>query len=173
MATRRGTGSSSLLAGPAYAVAILFVLHPILDTFSQTWPLNFSSPGWRYGTIGIGANYLISVLLGALGLSALAALGQHRRTLRLLGILCGIATVVLLVGVIGFLLDAVQVRAGIPSGDDRTRAVFDLGAAKAAVKYVLSAGVMGWIALASWRRAGAVPREKAEEAPKLVGEHRK
>jgi len=170
MATSR-TGGSLPFTGPAYAVAILFVLLPIVDTFSQTWPLNPSSPGWRYGTIGIGANYLISVLFGVLGLGALAALGRHRRTLRVLGILCGIATVVLLVAVIGFLLDAVQVRAGIPVGDGRTRSAFAIGAAKAAFKYVLSAAVMGWMALIAWKRSRALPREKSVETPVLVGEH--
>lgn len=172
MATR-STTESPLLTGPAYAVAILFVLLPIIDTFSQTWPIALSSPGWRYGTIGIGANYLISGLLGMLGLSALAAMGMHRRTLRLLAVLCGVATVLLLVAMFGFLLDAVQVRSGIPASETGARTAFDIGGAKAALKYVLSALVMGWLAIATWRRAGAIPRAKDAEAPALVGERRK
>jgi hypothetical protein len=172
MATR-STSGISVLAGPAYAIAILFVLLPIIDTFSQTWPTAFSNPGWRYGTIGIGANYLISMLLGALGLSALAATGQHRRTLRFLAVLDGIAMLVLLVAVIGFLLDAVQVRSGIPAGEVGTRRTFDIGAAKAAFKYVLSAVVLAWLALASWKRASAVRREADESGPALVGERRR
>ena len=133
MATRRTSEASSLLIGPAYAVALLFIVLPLIDTVTQTWPVTLSSPGWRYGTIGIGANYLISVLLGMLGLVTLAAVGEHRRTLKLLSVLCGIATVLCLVAVIGFMLDALQVRAGIPAGETRTRTMFDIGGAKAAL----------------------------------------
>lgn len=173
MSSRRAPEASSLFIGPAYAVAILFILLPIVDTITQTWPVTVSSPGWRYGTIGIGANYLISVLLGTLGLVTLAAVGGRRRTLKVLGVLCGIATVLSLVAVIGFMLDALQVRAGIPQGDARTRTMFDIGGAKAALKYVLSALMFGWLAVAAWRRSSALPRGKSEEAPVLVGEHRK
>jgi len=173
MATRRTADANSLLIGPAYAVAILFVVLPIIDTFSQTWPITLSSPGWRYGTIGIGANYLISILFGTLGIIALAADGEHRRTLRVMSVLCGIATVIALVAMIGFLLDAIQVRAGIPAGETRTRRLFDIGGAKAALKYVLAALVFGWLTFAAWRRAKAIPRVKGDEAAVLVGEHRK
>ncbi len=166
---RRSSSSSSVFTGPAYAVALLFVLLPIVDTFSQTWPVNFSSPGWRYGTIGIGANYLISVLFGLLAVAVLASLGASRRVLRTIAVLCGLATVVLLVGVIGFLLDALQVRAGIPASDERTRDLFALGVAKAALKYVLGAAVTAWIALVAWRRAGALHRgETGKAEPALV-----
>ncbi len=172
MSSRHAPEASSLFIGPAYAVAILFVLLPVVDTVTQTWPVTVSSPGWRYGTIGIGANYLISILLGLLGLVTLAAVGGHRRTLKLLGVLCGVATVLSLVAVIGFMLDALQVRAGIPQGDARTRTMFDIGGAKAALKYVLSALVFGWLAVAAWRRGNAIHRTKGEEAPVVVGEHR-
>ncbi len=173
MATRRTTGIPSHLVGPAYAIAFLFVLFPIMDTLSQTWPAAVSNPAWRYGTIGIGANYLVSFLLGMLGLCALAAVGERRRTLRLFGVLCGIATVVLLVALLGFLLDAVQVRSGIPPSETQTRGAFDLGAAKAAVKYVLSAFVMGWLTIAAWRRGGAIARAQEQEPAMLIGERRK
>ncbi len=171
MVTRRTAGTSALLIGPAYAVAILFVVLPIIDTFTQTWPVTVSSPGWRYGTIGIGANYLISILFGLLGLITLAALGGHRRTLKVLGVLCGLGTVIALVALLGFLLDAIQVRAGIPAGEGRTRQMFDIGGAKAALKYLLSAFVLGWLAFAAWRRGSGIQRVK-EEAAVLVGEHR-
>jgi hypothetical protein len=174
MATRRTPEVAPYLIGPAYAVALLFVLWPIVDTLSQTWPMQLGNPSWRYGTIGIGANYMISVLFGLLGLSAFAALGTHRRTLKALAIVCGAVAVLLLVVALGFLLDALQVRAGIPQGETRTRSMFDIGVAKAAVKYVLSALVLGWLALASWKGARAMPRPMTEEeSPKLVGEHRK
>jgi hypothetical protein len=173
MATRRTADAASLLMGPAFAIALLFVLWPIVDTLSQTWPMQLGNPMWRYGTIGLGANYTISVLFGMLGLSALAALGMHRRTLKGLAIVGGVVAVLMLVVVLGFLLDALQVRAGIPAGETRTRSTFDIGVAKAALKYVLSALALGWLALASWKGARAMPRPMEEEAPKLVGEHRK
>lgn len=169
MDSRPTADTTARFAGPAYAIALLFIVLPVLDTLAQVWPVNLGSPGWRYGAVGLGANYLVSMLFGMLGLAAIAGWGSHRRTLKLLAVVFVAAGLIMLVGVIGFLLDALQLRPGIPKDDARTLQMFDVGVAKATLKYLLSAPVALWLAVAAWRGARAIPRSAPDEAPKLVG----
>jgi len=164
------------MTGPAYAVAMLFVLFPIIDTIAQVWPLGLDSPSWRYGAVGLGANYLISALFGMLGLALVAALRQHRRTLQGLTLLSGLGALLLLVAALAFVLDALQVRAGVPRNDPRTLWLFDVGAAKAVFKYLAGTGLLAWLGLAGWKagRTIAGPEHEAEEeAPRLVSKQQK
>jgi hypothetical protein len=164
------------LTGPTYAVALLFVLFPIMDTVAQVWPPRLDSPSWRYGAVGLGANFLISSLFGMLGLYLVAALRQHRRTLLGLALLSALGALLLLVGALGFVLDAFQVRAGVPRDDPRTLWLFDVGAAKAALKYLVGAGLLAWLALSGWKTGRSMARaglDAEEETPRLVSKQQK
>ncbi len=173
MATQRTADAARYLTAPAYGIAALFVLLPIVDTLSQVWPAALGNPAWRYGTIGLGANYLISVLFGMLGLCVLAALGSHRRTLRALAIVSVLGALLLLIAALAFVLDALQVRGTVPRDNPRTLWLFDAGAAKAAFKYLVSAAVIGWLALATWRAGRAIARPAAGDVvPRLVHEQK-
>ncbi len=169
MASQRTTDASSYLSGPVYAVGLLFVLIPLVDTLAQVWPPAVGNPSWRYGTVGIGANYLISVLFGMMLISVVAGyLGQRHVLKWLAGVNAALAVIALL-STLGFVLDALQVRPGIPRGNAQALRLFDIGAEKAVFKYVVTAVVLCWLALASWRAAKAIPHAKGEEAvPKLV-----
>jgi hypothetical protein len=176
MAKRSPTAEAAPhLTGPAYAVALLFVAFPFFDTIAQVWPLGLDSPSWRYGAIGLGANYLISVLFGMLGLALVAALSRHRRTLLGVTILSGLGALLALVAALGFLLDAFEVRAGVPRDDPRTLWLFDVGAGKATAKYLLSAAVLAWLGLTAWRAGRTITRpehEAEEETPRLVSKQK-
>jgi hypothetical protein len=159
------------LMGPAYGVAILFVALPIVDTLSQVLPLSPGNAGWRYGVVGLGSNYLVSILFGMLLWSYLASLQLHRRTLRALAIVNAVVAVLMIVAAMGFFLDAAQVRATLPKDNFRSLRMFDLGAAKAVFKYVVAAPVLGWIAVASWRATRVIPQlGVAADGPKLIHE---
>jgi hypothetical protein len=163
--------ASAHLTGPVYAVALLFVVSPVVDVLSQVWPLGLDSPSWRYGAIGLGANYLISALFGMLGLVLVAALRQHRRTLNGLSLLSALGALLLLVGALSFLLDAAQVRAGVPRDNPRTLWVFDVGAAKAIFKYLAGAGLLAWLALMGRKAGRSIAKLDAhaeEDVPRLV-----
>jgi hypothetical protein len=163
MANRSPTAEAApYLTGPAYAVALLFALFPFIDTLAQVWPLGLDSPSWRYGAIGLGANYTISVLFGVLGLALVAALRQHRRVLLAVTVVSGVGALLALVAALGFLLDAFQVRSGVPRDDPRTLWLFDVGAAKATAKYLLSAGVLAWLALTGWKAGHAIAAPELE-----------
>ncbi len=159
---------SSHLTGPAYAIGVLFAIEPILDTFAQVWPPSPGNPSWRFGLVGVGANYLLSVAFGLLLITFAASAGWHRRTLRVLAVLELLGAVALLGALVSFALDALQLRPGIPAAQTGTLRTFDLGTKKAAYKYVVSAAALVWMAFAAWRAARAIPARDAE-APKLVG----
>jgi hypothetical protein len=159
------------LTGPATGVAILFIALPIVDTLSQVLPLVPGNAGWRYGVVGLGSNYLVSVLFGMLLWSYLEGLQLHRRTLRALAVVNGVVAVLMVLVALGFLLDAAQVRATLPRDNFRSLKLFDVGAAKAVFKYLVSAPVLGWIALASWRATRVIPQlGVAADPPKLIHE---
>ncbi len=170
MASQRTSEAWRYVTAPAYAVGVLFVVMPLVDTFAQVWPPAPGNPSWRYGTVGIGANYLISMLFGMLLLAAVASLQSHRRTLLLLVWLDVVAAVVALGATVSFILDALQVRAGVPRDNATALRMFDIGAEKAVFKYLATEVVLLWLAFASWRAARTVPRAAADEAPKLVSQ---
>ena len=168
MATQRSADVAPHLTGPAYGVAVLFVVLPIIDTLAQVWPVALGSPSWRYGAVGLGANYLISFVFGMWLLCFLAARQLHRGTLRSLATASGVVAVLLLIAAAGFALDAIQLRPGVPRDNPRNLWTFEVGAAKAAFKYVVSGVVLGWLALSSRRAWRAIPQQAPEESPKLV-----
>lgn len=170
MEAQRSADVGSYWARPAYGVAVLFVFLPVIDTLSQVWPIAIGRPSWRYGTVGLGANYLVSVTFGMLLLSFVASMRLHRRTLLALAIANGAIAALALIAAFGFILDALQLRPGVPKAEERTLWVFDVGVAKAVLKYVAAALVTGWLALASRRAWRAIPRPEPAQAPKLVRE---
>src|SRR5512137_1497932 len=92
MATQRSADVAPYLAGPAYGVGFLFVALPIIDTLTQVWPVALGSPTWRYGAVGLGSNYLVSLVFGMWLLCFVAAQRLDRRTLLMLAIVSGVLT---------------------------------------------------------------------------------
>lgn len=169
MAARSAPDVASNIAAPLYGVAALFIVLPIMDTLAQVWPFLPGSPNWRYGVVGLGANYLISFVFGMVLVGFVAAYGLHRRTLRILAPVALVAALAMLVATAGFALDALQVRRSVPTDNPTNLWVFDVGAAKALMKYVLSAVVMAVLALGSRRAWRACPAPETEDRPTLVG----
>jgi hypothetical protein len=167
MASQRSSDAAPYLTGPAYGVGLLFAVLPIIDTLSQSWPISLGNPSWRYGTVGIGANYLISFVFGVWLLCWVAASRSQRGLLRILTIVSWVAAALALVATLGFALDALQLRPAVPRDPPRALWVFDVGAEKAVLKYVVSAVVLGWVAAASGRALRAMPGQSGD-APRLV-----
>jgi FlaA1/EpsC-like NDP-sugar epimerase len=146
-------------AAPLYLTAALFVTMPIVDAITNVYPFNLGASTWRYGAIGAAANYLISVVFGALLLVLTAAHNQHTRTMRAgaIGSLVGAVLLVLMAG--EFALDVLQLRSVVPPEDMRAYVV---GATKAELKFLLSAAALAAIGLVAWkagRRSGSGRRD--------------
>ena len=166
--TAQHSEAAPSFAGPAYGVGLLFVLFPLVDVVVQAWPIQAGSPTWRYGAVGIGANYLVSVVFGMALLCYTAARSPHRRALIVLAILAVLMALVDAVAVVGFVLDGLQIRPSIPTEPPRARWMFEAGMEKALFKYVAGGLVLLWVALASRRALKAMPGRS--DAPKLVRE---
>ena len=173
MAAQRKADFTAHFTGPVYGVGLLFIFFPILDTIAQVWPPSVGSPSWRYGIIGIGANYLISVMFGLLLVGLMASIQWHRRVLRWLAIAAGVLAVLAVIASIGFVLDVLQLRPGLPRDNPITLRMFDIGAEKALFKYLVAVVAFAWLGFSAWRAARAIPAPAVEDdAPKLVKEQK-
>jgi hypothetical protein len=141
-----------------------------LDYATNVWPPQPAQLEWRYGAWGILSGYLLTPLLGAVMLAAAAAVLGHRRTLAAFFWLSLVTAAVLIAGTILFVLDVVQLRVAVPSGEQPR---FDTGAWKAVVKHVLVAAAMLWLGRGSRSAARqAVGRRPPAEPEVLVAASR-
>jgi hypothetical protein len=148
------------LAAPAYFVAALLVVLPILDFLTNVWPPQPGHAVWRYGSAGLFTGFVLTPLLGVLVALGVAAVAEHGRALTVLGITSVVVAVlfVLLTGL--FVLDGLQVRASVPP---QSKVRFELGIWRAVVKYLVVAGALTWLGVAA-RRAGRHARHTRREA---------
>lgn len=167
--TERSSRALDVLARPLYFLAILLIGTPLVDILANTWPLHVGVVGWRYGAAGMFSGFLMTPLLGvALACWLAAALG-HRVIQRLLMIVCVVGAIVLLVAGLGFALDVLELRHNVPTTPPQAMWNFEVGAAKAFLKYLTTVVALAWLGLAMRRAlrssAGDV---RAAPAP-LVG----
>jgi hypothetical protein len=155
-----------------YLVLALAALFPLLDLMSGLMPPNFGSATWRFGAVGLFANFAMGLSLELFLIALIALLSNQRRVLLVLGVLSVLLAVVLLGGTVLFALDALQTRARV------TPAVlkrFDFAAGGAVVKMVLYAGMNLVLArgefLAARRRGRPTtgPRSRGLVTPVVAG----
>ena len=150
-----------------YAVATLLVLISALDFAAAIWPFLPGDAGWRYGAIGLASGFLVTPLVGVT-LAALVAVEQrHAGVVRVLGFLALATGVVLLVGIVAFALDAIQVRRDAATPE--LRRLTELSAAKAALKLFAGACATLWLGSGLLRQPSAPTRSSDEKGPLIVG----
>lgn len=148
--TQRVEDALSALAGPVYAVGVLFVVLPIVDFVLNVWPPALGMSEWRYGAIGLLSGFLLSPLLGSALIAGVALVRGDGRTQRVLAIL-NLATAALFVPIcIDFVLDVIQLRGHIANRPD-ARWTYYAGAAKSLIKYLAVLAALAWLGRAGWR----------------------
>lgn len=158
-----------LAAAIAFAGALLVALTAI-DFVLTVWPLRFGIVGWRYGSAGLLGGFLLTPLLGVAMLMVVAALYEYRGVQRIMMVFSLFMAVLLALVLMGFALDAMQVRGGV--ADDQ-RQTFDIGVIKAAFKHLTGAVAFGWLALGARYSLAQMGRSedaasRREKAGKLV-----
>lgn len=135
------------IALPAYLVAFLVFLFPLLDTALSVWPPQPGEVAWRFGAAGFFSRALMTPLLGILIAFAVALYLDHRRVLQAIAI-ASAAAVVAIIGVMGiFMLDALEMRSKVVAGREFA---FDVASGVALLKYgagmlvALAFAVVGW-----------------------------
>jgi hypothetical protein len=160
------------LTPAAYAVALVFLLSPLVDVVTNVYPFESGSVQWRYGAVGIMSNYLISAVFGLLLATLVAALAGHVKVLWAAAA-TNLALAAVLVVIVGlFALDVLQLRNVVrPEAAD----MFKIGAAKAAFKLLVVAASLVLLGVAGLKAARAEAgtrrdRKDRKDPPLLVRE---
>jgi hypothetical protein len=146
-----------------YLFGILLFFWPFTDLVSNALPVQLGNLHWRYGFGGLLAAYLNTPILGLILLMAVAYWLGHTRTLRFLSVLELLMAVGLLVVMVIFALDMIQVRASRP---EAARPAVLAGGTIAIAKHLTAAVVLALLGIGGWRTAGRcaeVARKQAEE----------
>ncbi len=102
--------STRRLATPILVVGLFLIVVPVVDFVGNVWPLRPGAADWRYGAIGILSTFLLTPILGLLVVSVSAYATERRWLLRVVSLSSLAAAVTLVIMVLAFTLDAVQVR---------------------------------------------------------------
>jgi hypothetical protein len=105
---------------PAYLIASLMLLIPLLEIAINAWPPKIHDPGWRFGLIGLSAGVSTGTLLALLIIYFVGVFADERPAIWLVALVSALM-VLIFVGASGaFVLDALQMRAQLePSLQDR------------------------------------------------------
>ena len=133
-----------------YPLALLLVVMPIINVSLSMWPLRLGDAPWRFGAFGMLMEAIVFPLLGV----TVTALGAywlgHRRVLQALAGTLVALTAALVIALVLFGLDTVQVRSLVqPAGKLR----FDVTVARAFGSAAFAALLLLSVARGSWKIA--------------------
>jgi len=137
-----------LLAG--YAIGLVLVFLPVLETFGALWPPRPDVSGWRFGATGIFFTFLMMAPLGLLLALAVGSILKHRIALRALAFFALVFALLIAILFGSFSLDFIQVR---PMIQARVRGGFDMAAVKATLSAIFSLVSCMILAVAGFREA--------------------
>ena len=101
---------------PAYLIASMMLLIPLIEIAVNAWPVRIHDPGWRIGLIGLSAGVSTGTLLALLIIYFVGVFADERPAIWLVAFVSALM-VPLFVGASGtFVLDALQMRAQVESG---------------------------------------------------------
>jgi hypothetical protein len=166
--------NSKHLTIPAYAIACLLILFPLLDTALSVFPPRFGEVAWRFGATGLFSRALMTPLLGLLLAFAVALIRDQRKMQRAVAVVSAVVAVVI-IGAVGlFVLDAVQMRSQVRP---QAKTAFDIASLVALGKFVLGLMILVAFTISGWKasRRDATARVRVKdkvEAPAgvLIGQ---
>ncbi len=148
-----------LIPGVSLLAAALVAV-PLLDVVVQSWPPRVGEAAWRFGLVGLGLEVLLTPLVGLALAMGLALVADRRRLLRVLAVLAIAIAVLLVVGLLGFVLDFLQLRGGLA---EARRGAYDRAAVKALAVGTVFLVVTIALGLGGWR-ASSPPRLRESES---------
>lgn len=163
MSSRSSDVLEPLLA-PLYFIAMLLIATPAMDFATSVLPLRVASIEWRFATVGLLSGFLLTPLLGVVIAISLAAYAEHLRFLRVLSIANGVVALLLVVLMVFFALDIVQLRSVVQA---QAKEAFQGAALKAVIKYLACILAMAWLSVRGMRASRwSVP--SARRAPAVA-----
>ncbi len=130
------------MLGAFYPVAALLILSPLLDVAGAVWPIRAGEVSWRFGTMGLITNGLVTPILGLALIQLIGTFAEHRGVVRFVAIIELVLGVLVLIGLALFVLDYLQLR---PTVAPNAQAAYDLAAVKAMFIALLETIVLGWV----------------------------
>jgi hypothetical protein len=125
-------------------------------------------PNWRYGFMGLMAAYLSTPTLGILMAMALSFVMGHKNTFRIFSVISVLGFVILLVVLILFPLDVIQVRSMTP---EEQRSSLLVGAVLAELKHLAAALALVLLGFGGLRTARVMPgKPKTSQRSELTAE---
>jgi uncharacterized membrane protein YidH (DUF202 family) len=116
---------------PAYVIATLVLLFPLMEIGASAWPFRIHDAQWRISvtTAAVGAS--TAILLGLLLIYVVGALFDDRPAISVVALIGALMTALCVMAGGSFVLDALQLKAQVsPASEDRYNVVSALALAK-------------------------------------------
>lgn len=146
-----------------YLVGVIILIDQLADVAATILlqPVASGTANWRVAVFGLVASRA-SIFLIADVLCIVAAVGlEHRRVLRLFSVVHGGLALAVLIGVLLFSLDAVEVLRTVRPA---ARSAFVAAAARAVTVALVGLLLLAWASVAGWR-ASRPPHRKGRSGP--------
>ena len=162
------TTTLTRLRWPLFFIAAGLILIPLLDFAVSILPLDFGNLRWRWSTLGLLTGFLFTPLFAIILVCFLAAMLEDRMAQRVVSVLNLATAVILVVFLIAYALDVVQLRADLPEED---RLPFYMSAVRAGAKFLFFILAWLWLGIAGLRasKAPRTTRARRETAPLVTG----
>ena len=98
-----------------YTSAVLLIVVPFVQALSQIWPLQLANIQWRFFAANAMSSVLLLPFLGLVLLLVLARMVASRKLAMTVAIASALLTILLLVSLVLFVLDGLQLKAIITS----------------------------------------------------------
>lgn len=149
-----------------YPIGALLVLASVSEPALQIWPFRVGELRWRFGAVGLMSGAVLGVAFGLVWIMAVAALLDHRRTLRAASVVCMAMAVALSAVAVLFGLDFLQVRSSV---NPDFRGALDLTVLRAMAVIGLSIPAALGLGIGGWRSTRRAGRPHAGKAARDVG----
>lgn len=163
---RNSPSPSSWTIVGLYLFGVALFFWPLADLLTNTMPPHPGSLQWRYGFGGLMAAYLNTPTLGLVLLTLVAFWLRHTKTLRLISVLELLFALGLIVVLVTFALDLIQVRAARP---ESARPAVLAGGIIALLKHGAGATVLSLLGIGGWRTATRLARRASQDDPGEAG----
>jgi hypothetical protein len=154
---------------PAYVIATLVILVPLMEIGGSAWPYRISNPEWRLSLVSAAAAASTAILLGLLLIYVLGTLFDDRAAIWLVALIGALMTASCVTAGGFFFLDALELRSRVSPGSEGRFGV----ASSLALTKVFLAGFAALVIAVSAFRAGrnlhrASLRKTRRPAPVIV-----
>lgn len=149
-----------------YPVGALLIIAAVSEPALQIWPFRLGEVRWRFGAVGLMSGAVLGVMFGLVWIMAVAAMLDHRKTLRTASVVCLVMALVLSLVAGFFTLDFLQVRSSV---NPNFRGALDLTVLRAMAVLGLSIPAAVGLGIGGWRSTRAAGRPHAGKADREVG----